>query len=1012
MSTITEEEENYARMSLLLSGVSQRAARVFFDSVFHPSCLDRSIKGASFKLGKLKYKTINLYQWDLLFPGQGDLPDSKTFDVTLIITLLRNLADLNTPQEGFDNLPSAADITPSADLATIKHYRNCIAHNIDGKIKRSLFNQAWNDISGAVGRLGCKTMLDECEELRTKILERSTVPWNVRVEHKIVHQRKGQTIGQYTNESQQIVPYCRSEYKAQENTRGKDLTIALKTGGAQQVRTMPLDRIPVECKSSERRYLIEHKWSTSAQINHILEKWKIEEGNFIMTRASKYVFECVQENSCVTITACSGVGKTATLRYVVLKMIGEGYDAVLVTNPQDIVRYHNPNQKTLFVIDDLCGTYSINQSDLDSWESVIDRVKENIQNKVTKIIVACRLQVYQDGQFEALSIFTTNVCNLLSKDLCLTHIEKQSIAELYLKNNLQNENPEKHNISDFFKNPYLVFETEIDQLKKRHYKKYCALALCVMFNNALKEQLFTDEIDIATTTVIENTCLACRLDKGTSRIALLDELKSLEHMFIKNEQGVYKAKHDKLFDLLTYYFGKEMIQCLICNAHSQIISQKMLFDETYYIDRLITIVPPKFHDHYIQRIIDDWLKGRLRYIFNNINLKIQQFSKIFLFKLYTLDISFQNQLAFVRDNKDNGTVLLHCCYSGVLLSLIQEVLNRGVDVNLCNCLGVSPLLGSVMRGHTEFVKLLLDNMADTNKCESKGLSPLYAACQTGQMEVVKLLLDNKADINKCLYNGASSLYIACQEKRIEIVKLLLDNKADIDQCLFNGISPLYLACKDNYIEVVKILTENKADTNKCTDDGTSPLYIACQNNHIEIVQILLDNKADVNKCRDNGKFPLYVACNYNHIEIVKILLDDKADINKCDTDKQSPLFLACGLNHREIVQLLLDNKADINKCRDNGMSPLYIASVKNHIEVVKLLLYNKADINKCDDYGHSPLYISTHWNRIELVKLLMDTGADINMCDFQGKSPLFIALKNKHIEVVKLLLDNADLLEP
>lgn len=32
----------------------------------------------------------------------------------------------------------------------------------------------------AVGRLGGKRMLDECIELRTKILEQSTVPWNIR----------------------------------------------------------------------------------------------------------------------------------------------------------------------------------------------------------------------------------------------------------------------------------------------------------------------------------------------------------------------------------------------------------------------------------------------------------------------------------------------------------------------------------------------------------------------------------------------------------------------------------------------------------------------------------------------------------------------------------------------------------------------------------------------------------------------------------------------------------------
>lgn len=39
----------------------------------------------------------------------------------------------------------------------------------------------------AVGRLGGKKMLDECNELRTKILEQSTVPWNRRRKNQNVY---------------------------------------------------------------------------------------------------------------------------------------------------------------------------------------------------------------------------------------------------------------------------------------------------------------------------------------------------------------------------------------------------------------------------------------------------------------------------------------------------------------------------------------------------------------------------------------------------------------------------------------------------------------------------------------------------------------------------------------------------------------------------------------------------------------------------------------------------------
>ncbi|CAC5379276.1 ZYG11 [Mytilus coruscus] len=233
----------------------------------------------------------------------------------------------------------------------------------------------------------------------------------------------------------------------------------------------------------------------------------MDNSSFVETRAAKHVFECIQENSCVTITGSSGVGKISTLQNVVSKMADEGYSILLVTNPHDIVKFYNPNKKTLFVMDDFCGTYSINQSDLESLESVMKRIKELIKNKMTKIIVACRLQIYQDNKFELLSFFKTCVCNLLSEDLCLSQTEKQSIAELYLETSasdiiqycdlfpffpllckLYSDNPGL-DITNFFQNPFSVYKDEIDKLhKKGHFGKYCALALCVIFNNRLEEE--------------------------------------------------------------------------------------------------------------------------------------------------------------------------------------------------------------------------------------------------------------------------------------------------------------------------------------------------------------------------------------------------------------------------------------------------------------------------------------------------------------------------------------------
>ncbi|VDI54536.1 Hypothetical predicted protein [Mytilus galloprovincialis] len=152
---------------------------------------------------------------------------------------------------------------------------------------------------------------------------------------------------------------------------------------------------------------------------------------------------------------------------------------------------------------------------------------------------------------------------------------------------------------------------------------------------------------------------------------------------------------------------------------------------------------------YMQRMIDDWSKGRVRMVFSNINMKIQNFRQRFLGYLNTLDSSSKRQLALTCDVGDKYTVLLNCCFIGDFY-LIHWCINHGADMNKGTKSGASPLYIACQNNHIEVVKVLLDINADTNKCRDDGASPLYIACRNDHIEVVKVLIDRKADINKCM----------------------------------------------------------------------------------------------------------------------------------------------------------------------------------------------------------------------------------------------------------------------
>lgn len=68
-ASLSGDEENYVRMSLLLTGVCPRGVRATFDHEFAPSSLGVTIKKEYNKLKDLQLKhRINRSQWKTLFP--------------------------------------------------------------------------------------------------------------------------------------------------------------------------------------------------------------------------------------------------------------------------------------------------------------------------------------------------------------------------------------------------------------------------------------------------------------------------------------------------------------------------------------------------------------------------------------------------------------------------------------------------------------------------------------------------------------------------------------------------------------------------------------------------------------------------------------------------------------------------------------------------------------------------------------------------------------------------------
>ncbi|TAL72007.1 MAG: ankyrin repeat domain-containing protein, partial [Burkholderiaceae bacterium] len=123
-----------------------------------------------------------------------------------------------------------------------------------------------------------------------------------------------------------------------------------------------------------------------------------------------------------------------------------------------------------------------------------------------------------------------------------------------------------------------------------------------------------------------------------------------------------------------------------------------------------------------------------------------------------------------------GQVGLMMALDEPALQAVQVLLDApGIDVNVLDAHGESPLMMASLKGQFDIAKELIDKGADVNKT---GWTPLHYAATGGHAKIVSLLLDHYAYIDAASPNGTTPLMMAAYYGNAETVKLLLDEGAD------------------------------------------------------------------------------------------------------------------------------------------------------------------------------------------------------------------------------------------
>jgi ankyrin repeat protein len=169
---------------------------------------------------------------------------------------------------------------------------------------------------------------------------------------------------------------------------------------------------------------------------------------------------------------------------------------------------------------------------------------------------------------------------------------------------------------------------------------------------------------------------------------------------------------------------------------------------------------------------------------------------------------------------------------------------------------VCKLTNAVMDDDISGVKKLLDKNVDVNGFDDIGIRALWLAVRKQSVKLVQLLLKAGANPNiSDLETGETPLMIVhnhlWRETAIQICSLLLDAGADVNArdteigktvLMHNVGIPSYAdePFKANCRKIVQALLQYSADVNVKDREGNTALSIAREAGHDEIVQLLLD----------------------------------------------------------------------------------------------------------------------------------------------------------------------------
>ena len=258
--------------------------------------------------------------------------------------------------------------------------------------------------------------------------------------------------------------------------------------------------------------------------------------------------------------------------------------------------------------------------------------------------------------------------------------------------------------------------------------------------------------------------------------------------------------------------------------------------------------------------------------------------------------------------------------------------------------------------NTPQLKELLFNGVDPNVRDSEGWTPLHYAAEEGYEDGISLLIDAGADVNAINPSGYSAYYILmiCENYSPSIIAKLYSAGAELGSDLHEAIL-LNIETEINY------LIERKKFINAKDDLGNTPLHMAIAANRADLITPLIEAGANIDDVDDYQTTPLHEASAVGQDYAVMILLNLGSSIDLKDYNGRTALIFAIGNAHPQTAEILINNHASVNIQDNFGNTALHYAFENEEFELAEYLIKNGADENLVNEDGQTPFMMTPYY---------------------------------------------------